>query len=994
MSALARPIGEPSLRVLLLRLALCALLVLPGPSFAQGDPALRVAAQADAARRDATERDAAQREGFNRFIVMFKPGSPARKDAAARQRVLDAAASAVDAKARQAHHLSFGSQVVLLNRRVPAAAAHAFMNRLRLDSNVAFIELDRAVKPAFEPNDLHYVQGYQWNLTDRFGGINAPVTWDMGTGQGTVIAVLDTGYTPHPDLKVGGGYDFISDPFTANDGGGRDENAIDAGDWNAADACGAGLPATDSSWHGTLVAGIAAATGNNSQGIAGVAYDAVVKPVRVLGRCGGHVSDVAEAIVWSAGGIVPGVPDYKHVADVINLSLSSPGACGPTLQAAIDQAVAAGVPVVAASGNDGGDAAGTLPANCNNVITVGASSRRGDVAFYSNTGAAVDVLAPGGDSGGWIVSAYNNGLTVHTLPGTYALTAGTSMAAPHVSGVVALMQATQANSPAAIEAMLKATARRTPFPCPGCEPGIVNAAAAVGAAKGGRLTIDDAVMREGDVGVQAMLFTVRLSRPMPTPVSFDIAVDNIFLDSGNGDFEIVSLVGQVIPAGQTTYAFYLPIKGDDTPEVNETVRVAVSNVSGIAVADATALGLILNDDPMTVNKGYWSGTLGHSFPGEPNTLNAGEYAIVKFEVPAGATTLTVRSGIPGFGPGTGSASNDGDLYVRHGAEPTLAVADCIQQTVGVNETCQFANPRSGTWYAMLHAYSKVSGAAIEFRVDPETAPLLSINDIQVAEGDAGSSDVTFFVDLGHYPTTDVFVDIATAPGTATPGVDYQSLSLPNFKIPAGTGAATFTVRINGDTQVEGNETFIVELSNPVGVLLSRNQVRARINNDDLPSLRVLDASFIEGNEGQHTASFVVELSHPAPHPVTYTIATLPGSAQPGSDYVERSLANRFIDAGRTRQVFEVALVGDTLPEPDEFFYASLGGINGAVFGGNGIGTIANDEPTARAGATRTRTIAPPATATVRPAAKPCRKRGARPNLLDRKLPVCKAQAAR
>ena len=85
-----------------------------------------------------------------------------------------------------------------------------------------------------------------------------------------------------------------------------------------------------------------------------------------------------------------------------------------------------------------------------------------------------------------------------------------------------------------------------------------------------------------------------------------------------------------------------------------------------------------------------------------------------------------------------------------------------------------------------------------------------------------------------------------------------------------------------------------------------------------------------------------------------------GSAQPGSDYDERSLANRFIDAGRTRQVFEVALVGDTLPEPDEFFYASLGGINGAVFGGNGIGTIANDEPTARAGATRTRTIAPPA----------------------------------
>jgi serine protease len=233
------------------------------------------------------------------------------------------------------------------------------------------------------------------------------------------------------------------------------------------------------------VAGTIAAVSNNGVGGAGVAPGAKVQPVRAMGKCGGFTSDIADAIIWASGGSVPGVPTNPTPARVINLSLGGMGACDQTTQLAIDVARSHNSVVVVAAGNSGVDASHHSPASCNGVISVGAVGRSGAPAPYSNYGAKVDVSAPGGDmrsdpSGGGIYSTFNTG-TREPGADSYAYKQGTSMAAPHVAGVVALMLARNPGlTPDAVEAQLRSSARALPVPCSqGCGSGIVDARAAV-----------------------------------------------------------------------------------------------------------------------------------------------------------------------------------------------------------------------------------------------------------------------------------------------------------------------------------------------------------------------------------------------------------------------------------------------------------------------------------------------------------------------------------
>jgi serine protease len=303
--------------------------------------------------------------------------------------------------------------------------------------------------------------------------------------------VIDTGYRPHADLKsnIVAGYDFITSSQTANDGNGRDTSALDPGDWVDAGECGAGSPARNSSWHGTHVAGTIAAVTGNAVGVAGTAFGAKVQPLRVLGKCGGFMSDIADAILWASGAAVPGVPANATPARVINLSLGGAGACDVTTQAAINVARSRGTVVVVAAGNSGADAAGHTPANCSGVVTVGAIGRQGARAFYSNYGSSVAVMAPGGDQSVTSVDGILSTLNTGTKgPGSdsYAYYQGTSMATPHVAGIVALMLARNgALTPDDVAARLRASARPMPVPCSeGCGAGIVDASAAVDAAVG------------------------------------------------------------------------------------------------------------------------------------------------------------------------------------------------------------------------------------------------------------------------------------------------------------------------------------------------------------------------------------------------------------------------------------------------------------------------------------------------------------------------------
>lgn len=385
---------------------------------------------------------------------------------------LEALANRHNLRLKHVRALATGAELIDASDRNDNLAALA--EALRNDPSVLYVEPNAVMVPFLTPNDTRYPE--QWHYNESTGSINAVPAWDRATGNGVVVAVIDTGIVPHGDLNANvlPGYDFVSDAASARDGNGRDSNPRDEGDWYAAGECGS-LTGGNSSWHGTHVAGTIAAVTNNAFGVAGVAFNAKILPVRALAKCGGTLADIADAIVWSAGGSVPGVPVNPNRAKVINMSLGGGGACGSTYQAAINTARTLGAAVVVAAGNSNIDAANARPANCSGVITVAATTRSGGKASFSNFGSVVDLAAPGAS----ILSTLNAGTTV---PGaeSYAFYSGTSMATPHVAGIAAMLfQAKPTATPDEIESALRTSARVFPMACAGCGTGIADANAAI-----------------------------------------------------------------------------------------------------------------------------------------------------------------------------------------------------------------------------------------------------------------------------------------------------------------------------------------------------------------------------------------------------------------------------------------------------------------------------------------------------------------------------------
>ncbi|QJE00163.1 S8 family serine peptidase [Massilia forsythiae] len=403
----------------------------------------------------------------------------------ARKAIVDRAGQQFGFLLSESHKIATGARIFKLSRKTSLSeAAQVAAELMARDSTVEYAEPDRMMHPLLTPNDSRYTE--QWDFYETTGGMRVPAAWDKATGTGIRVAVIDTGYRPHADLngQIVAGYDFISDTAVSNDGNGRDSDAQDPGDWTAAGECGAGQPASNSSWHGTHVAGTIAALTNNGSGVAGIAYGAKIVPVRVLGKCGGYTSDIADGIIWASGGTVSGVTKIASRAQVINMSLGGSGRCDTTTQNAINSARSRGTVVVVAAGNEAQNASNSNPANCSGVITVAATNRAGGRASYSNYGTIVDVAAPGGDSGtgGGILSTLNAG-TKGPGADSYASYMGTSMATPHVAAVVALMLSKNPNlTPDQVETKLKSSARAFPASCSGCGVGIVDASAAVTAA--------------------------------------------------------------------------------------------------------------------------------------------------------------------------------------------------------------------------------------------------------------------------------------------------------------------------------------------------------------------------------------------------------------------------------------------------------------------------------------------------------------------------------
>lgn len=356
---------------------------------------------------------------------------------------------------------------------------------MSLDSEVATAGLNYIRRPLFVPNDPFYQ--YQWHYPQ----ISLLQAWDATTGAGAIVAVIDTGVAlSHPDLQgqFVAGYDFIKDPATAGDGDGIDPNPDDPGDRSNDDG--------SSSFHGTHVTGTVVAATNNGTGVAGVAFGAKVMPLRALGIGGGYDYDVEQAVRFAAGlandsGTVP-----PRRADAINLSIGGTG-FSPGSQEVYNQARAAGVVIVAAAGNDGIDEM-NYPAAFPGVIAVGAVDINKARAPYSNFGSWVSAVAPGGylaqdvnadgqPDGVVSTGASNSG---GARVDGYAIAHGTSMAAPHVAGVIALMKAVAPGlTPQRVADLLTSGALTDDLGAPGKDDqfgyGLINASKAVAAAAGG-----------------------------------------------------------------------------------------------------------------------------------------------------------------------------------------------------------------------------------------------------------------------------------------------------------------------------------------------------------------------------------------------------------------------------------------------------------------------------------------------------------------------------
>ena len=444
------------------------------------------------------------------------------------------------------------------------------------------------------------------------------------------------------------------------------------------------------------------------------------------------------------------------------------------------------------------------------------------------------------------------------------------------------------------------------------------------------LAVGDVSMAEGNSGTSTMTFTVTKTGATALPASVDWTTNDVTAVAGS-DYTAGSGTLTFTP-GQTTATISIPVAGDVTFEPDETFHVDLSNVAGAVVADGQAVGTIQNDDPMpsaAVNDTS-------QFEGDSGTRNA------VFTVSLSNPSYQSVSVDWATADGTADAGLD---YLGAGGTVTFAPGE-TSKTVTVQVMGDTLNEFNETFMVNLSNPSNATIAdaqGVGTIVDDDGPVAISVSDASTAEGDSGTTPLTFTVSLDAPSGKPISVDWTTADASAVSGSDYAAGG-GTVSLPPDTLSDTFSVNVDGDVTYEHDESFAVNLSNPTNASIADAAgVGTIVNDDPAPTVSIGDVSVVEGNSGTTAAVFTVSLSGATSLPAQAHWATGGGTALAGTDYLAGSGTVVFAP-GQTSKTVTVLVKGDTTFEATETFNVTLSSPTDAtITGAVGVGTITNDD---------------------------------------------------
>ncbi|MEB3189974.1 MAG: Calx-beta domain-containing protein [Snowella sp.] len=435
------------------------------------------------------------------------------------------------------------------------------------------------------------------------------------------------------------------------------------------------------------------------------------------------------------------------------------------------------------------------------------------------------------------------------------------------------------------------------------------------------ISINDVTLAEGNAGTTNAVFTVSLSNSSSTNVTVNYLTASGTAAAGS-DYTALASTALTFAPGETSKTVTVAVTGDTTSEADETFFVNLSGAVGGIIGDGQGQGTITNDDG-TVTGTVISVVATDNIASETSgNTDLGTFTLTRTGVLTSALTVSYTI--------TGTATNGTD-YTSIPLTATFAAnsATAILTVTPTNDTI-FEGTIPETIVLTLatgagYTIDTNNQAATVLIADNDLPPSISINDVSVTEGNTGTTNAVFTVSLSNASTSNVTVNYATANDTAIAGSDYTALASTLLTFAPGETSKTVTVAVTGDTTVEANESFFVNLTNAAGATIADNQGKGTITNDEAtvtPKITIYDATIVEGFGNPNQALIVVGLDTASLLPVTVNYATSNATAIAGSDYTASTGTITF-NPGVTTQTIVVPILNDSVNELNETFNVTL-----------------------------------------------------------------------